>query len=129
MVTSHYSPVTNHKVPMDFKKQKSIYLQIADTLCERIVSGEWKPDDRIPSVRDVAVEMGVNPNTVLRSFDQLQSSEIIYNRRGVGYFAASDAVEKILEIQRREFLEEEWPAVLQKMKMLNLNPEELLGVV
>lgn len=129
MVTSHYSPVTNPQVPMDFKKQKSIYLQIADTLCERIVSGEWKPDDRIPSVRDVAVEMGVNPNTVLRSFDQLQSSEIIYNRRGVGYFAASDAVEKILEIQRREFLEEEWPAVLQKMKMLNLNPEELLGVV
>lgn len=114
---------------MDFKKQKSIYLQIADTLCERIVSGEWKADDRIPSVRDVAAEMGVNPNTVLRSFDQLQSSEIIYNRRGVGYFAASDAVEKILEIQRREFLEEEWPAVLQKMKMLNLNPEELLGVV
>ena len=114
---------------MDFKKQKSIYLQIADTLCERIVSGEWKPDDRIPSVRDVAAEMGVNPNTVLRSFDQLQSSEIIYNRRGVGYFSASDAVEKILEIQRREFLEEEWPAVLQKMKMLNLSPEELLGVV
>lgn len=114
---------------MDFKKQKPIYLQIAESLCERMVAGEWQPDDRIPSVRDVAVQLGVNPNTVLRSFDYLQGNEIIYNRRGVGYFAASNAKEKILNIQRCEFLEEEWPAVLQKMKMLNLSPEELLGVI
>ena len=66
---------------MDFKKQKPIYQQIADTLCERIVGGQWKGDDRIPSVRDVAIQLGVNPNTVMRSFDHLQQAEIIYNRR------------------------------------------------
>ncbi len=54
---------------MDFKKQKPIYLQIADTLCERIVAGEWQVDERVPSVRDVAAELGVNPNTVMRTYD------------------------------------------------------------
>ena len=46
---------------MEFKKQKPIYLQIADTLCERILREEWKEDERLASVRDVAVELGVNP--------------------------------------------------------------------
>ena len=114
---------------MEFNSNKSIYLQIFDRICEQVLSGELKEEDRVLSVRDYAAEMGVNPNTVLRAFDHLQSSEIIYNRRGVGYFTMADAVQKIVAIQRREFLEEEWPMVLQKMKMLNISPDELLGVV
>lgn len=110
---------------MDFKKQKPIYLQIADRLMEQVLQGTLTPDDRMPSVRDVAAQMGVNPNTVMRTFDYLQQEEIIYNRRGVGYFVSPDSRERILAHQRREFLSEELPLIKQKMKLLNISIDEL----
>ncbi len=110
---------------MDFKKQKPIYLQIAETLMEQVLQGQLAADDRVPSVRDVAASMGVNPNTVVRTFDYLQQEEIIYNRRGVGYFVAADARERILTHQRREFLKEELPYIRQRMKTLGISIEEL----
>ena len=111
---------------MEFRKQKPIYLQIADRLMEQILQGEPAEDDRMPSVRDVAVNMGVNPNTVMRTFEHLQSEEIIYNRRGVGYFVSPDAKKRILAEQRREFLEEELPLIKQKMQMLGITFEEVM---
>lgn len=110
---------------MDFRKQKPIFQQIADRLCERIVAGEWESDGRIASVRDVAAELGVTPNTAMRSFEYLQQREIIYNRRGTGYYVSPDASERIIEMQRKEFLEEELPLILQKMKMLGLSLDDL----
>lgn len=110
---------------MEFKKQKPIYLQIADSLCERIVAGEWAAEERILSVRDVAAELGVNPNTVLRSFDHLQSSEIIFNRRGVGYFLAADASDRVVAMRRQYFLQEEFPFILQQMKLVGLTLKDL----
>lgn len=110
---------------MDFRKQKSIYQQIADRLMDQLVAGMPAADERMPSVRDVAVAYGVNPNTVMRSFDYLQQEGIIYNRRGVGYFASADAKEKILAIQRREFLEEDLPIIKQKMRLLGISIDEL----
>lgn len=112
---------------MDFRKQKPIYLQIADHLSEQVLQGALTPDDRMPSVRDVAAAMGVNPNTVMRSFDYLQSEEIINIRRGVGYFVCPDAKAKILALQRREFLEEDAPIIRQKMKLLGISIEELMA--
>ena len=70
--------------------------------------------------------MGVNPNTVVRSFDYLQQEEIIYQRRGVGYFVSPDAKERILAEQRREFLEEELPLIRQKMQVLGIDLKELM---
>ncbi|MBQ9474167.1 MAG: GntR family transcriptional regulator [Bacteroidales bacterium] len=110
---------------MDFKKQKPIYQQIADTLCERIVGGELAAEERVPSVRDVAMQLGVNPNTVMRTFDYLQSAEIIYNKRGVGYFVSSDATDRILALRRKEFMEEDLPAFVQKMNMLGLTFDDI----
>ena len=110
---------------MDFKKQNPIYQQIADTLCQRIVAGEWGDDGRLPSVRDISVSLGVNPNTVVRSYDLLTQAEIIFNRRGVGYFVARDASKKILDLHRKEFLDEELPAFVQKMNLLGLNFDDL----
>ncbi len=110
---------------MDFRKQKPIYLQIADHLSEQVLQGALTPDDRMPSVRDVAASMGVNPNTVVRSFDYLQQEEIIYQRRGVGYFVSPEAKERILAEQRREFLEEELPIIRQRMKTLGISIDDL----
>jgi DNA-binding transcriptional regulator YhcF (GntR family) len=112
---------------MEFRKQKPIYLQIADRLMEQILAAELKEEDRVPSVRDVAEAMGVNPNTVMRTFEHLQGEEIIYNRRGVGYFVSPDAKQKILAEQRREFLEEELPLIRQKMQMLGIDIKEVLA--
>lgn len=114
---------------MDFKKQKPIYLQIADTLCERIMAGEWGVDERIPSVRDVATEIGVNPNTVMRTFDHLQQSEIIYNRRGVGYFVDAKAQQKILDLHRQYFINEELPYFFQRMNLLGLTLDDLKQLI
>ena len=111
---------------MEFRKQKPIYLQIAERLMEQVLAEQLNADDRMPSVRDVAASMGVNPNTVMRTFEYLQGAEIIYNRRGVGYFVSPDAQQKILEKQRREFIEDDLPIIKQKMKMLGIDLRELL---
>jgi len=110
---------------MDFRKQKPIYLQIAERLMEQVLAGQLTADDRVPSVRDVATQMGVNPNTVMRTFDYLQGEAIIFNRRGVGYFVANDARDRIMALQRKEFLEEELPVIRQKMQLLGIGVEEL----
>ena len=112
---------------MEFRKQKPIYLQIADRLMEQILAGDLREEDRVPSVRDVAELMGVNPNTVMRTFEFLQSNEIINNRRGVGYFVNSGAVKTIRDIQHREFMENDLPLIKQKMKILGIDPMELMS--
>lgn len=106
---------------MNFNADKPIYLQIADSISERILSGELKGDDRIPSVREYGAEIGVNPNTVIRSYDKLLSEEILYNKRGIGYFVAPDAREKVLSVQREAFLREELPVIRRRMQLLGLD--------
>ena len=68
---------------MNYNTNQSIFIQIAERICDRVLSGNYKADSRIPSVRELAVEMEVNPNTVMRSFERLQANEIIYNKRGI----------------------------------------------
>lgn len=110
---------------MEFNSNKSIYLQICDAICERILSGELVPDSRIPSVREYGAEIGVNPNTVMRSYEKLTGDGIIYNRRGIGYFISEDAKEIVLEIQRKDFLDNELPLIKKKMQLLGIKPEDI----
>lgn len=106
---------------MEFNSNKSIYLQICDSICERILSGDLAPDARIPSVREYGAEIGVNPNTIMRSYEKLTSEGIIYNKRGIGYFISPDAREIVLEAQRKDFLENELPAIRRRMALLGLD--------
>ncbi|MDI9550349.1 MAG: GntR family transcriptional regulator [Candidatus Cryptobacteroides sp.] len=111
---------------MEFNANKAIYLQISDLLCERILSGDLKPEDRIPSVREYGADVGVNPNTVMRTYEKLTQEGIIYNKRGIGYFVSPDAREKVLEAERKEFFENDLPAILRKMELLKIDPAVLL---
>ncbi len=111
---------------MEFNEHKPIYLQIADNLCDKILSEEWKPEERIPSVRELGMLLGVNPNTIMRVYDYLQSYGIIFNKRGVGYFISKDAKEIIISVQKQQFIQEELPKILKRMKLLGINPSELL---
>jgi DNA-binding transcriptional regulator YhcF (GntR family) len=112
---------------MEFDSNKAIYLQIVDAICERVLSGELKPEDRIPSVREYGASIGVNPNTVMRSYEKLTDQGVIYNKRGIGYFISKDAKDIVLENERKEFLENELPVVIKKMELLGLDPKELLN--
>lgn len=110
---------------MDFRESQAIYLQIADYICEAILREKWKEGDRIPSVRELAVSMEVNPNTTMRTFNYLQDKGIIYNKRGIGYFISEDGKAKTLELKKQEFIEEEIPRFIKSMKLLGVSMEEL----
>ena len=110
---------------MEFNGNKSIYIQICDEICERILTGELEPDMRIPSVREYGADIGVNPNTVMRSYEKLTSDNIIYNRRGIGYFISPDAKQIVLQTMKKDFLENEMPQIIKKMHLLGISIEEL----
>jgi DNA-binding transcriptional regulator YhcF (GntR family) len=110
---------------MEFRDDQAIYLQIADTFCENILLGKWKALDRIPSVRDVAVEIEVNPNTVVRTYIYLQEKGIIFNKRGVGYFVSEDGVEKTIALFKEKFVFTELPRVFKTMRLLNLSLDDM----
>ena len=110
---------------MEFNSNKAIFLQIRDTIRERILSGELKPGDRIPSVREYGADIGVNPNTVMRTYERLTLEGVIFNKRGIGYFISEEARDIVLESSRKEFLEEELPVVIRKMELLGLDPKEI----
>ena len=111
---------------MEFNAHKPIYLQICTQIYEKILSGDLKAEDRLLSVRELGIELGVNPNTIMRSYEVMQNAGIIYNKRGIGYFIASEAKESVLKEMKEEFLNEELPQVIKKMRLLNITEEEFL---
>jgi DNA-binding transcriptional regulator YhcF (GntR family) len=112
---------------MRFDSRRSIYEQIVEYVQNQILSAQWRAEDRIPSVRDLAVTLGVNPNTVQRSFSVLQDTGVIYNRRGVGYFVAPDGAQRSQAARRREFERQELPRIFETMDIINYSLEELTG--
>lgn len=110
---------------MEFKETQAIYLQIGDYVCEQILLGRWSEGDRIPSVRELGVDLQVNPNTVMRTYDFLQGVEIIYNKRGVGYFVDNNAKAKIISYRKKQFLEQELPLFFKNMTILGMEFDEI----
>lgn len=110
---------------MQFRDSIAIYLQIADFICERILLKQWKVDERIPAVRELAMQLEVNPNTVMRTFEFLQQQNIIYNQRGIGYFVSTDAPKHVAQYRKTEFIEKELPALFRNMYLLGMDVEEL----
>lgn len=110
---------------MDFKKSQTIYMQIADFIGENILSEKIKAGDKIQSVREMAASIQVNPNTVMRTYSYLQEREIIFNKRGIGYFVAEDAAEKLKEIKKADFIQNYLPELFRNMDLLNLDFKDL----
>lgn len=114
---------------MDFKPTQAIYLQIADMLRSGIASGTYPEKERFPSVREMATELGVNPNTVMRAYDRLQSESIITMSRGVGYFVCEDALQMILKQQREEFFAATLPEFLATIDRLEIDREQIAAEI
>ena len=110
---------------MVFKESKPIYLQIADRIMDEILLGKYSAGERIPSVREYASVVEVNANTVVRSYDYLQNLDIIYNKRGLGYFTNEGARENILSFRRKAFLTESMPEVFRQMELLQVSTDEI----
>lgn len=114
---------------MEYNEHKPIYLQNVDLMQEYILRGEWREEERIPSVREMGAMVGVNPNTIVRSYQLLESQDIIYNKRGLGYFVKEGAVERIKESVKREFIANELPQFKAKVRMLGITNEELIELL
>ena len=113
---------------MNFKENKAIYLQIAERICELILLGEYKEEERIPSVREYAAIVEVNFNTVMRSFEHLQSSGIIFNKRGLGYFVAAGASEKIRSLRKESFLKNEINDFFRQIHILDIPISKIVAM-
>ena len=113
---------------MDFNTNRPIYLQIADGVMDSVISGEYSPGERIPSVRDYAAKVVVNFNTVMRSYDWLQQHGVIYNRRGIGFFIADDARERIATMRREAFFSEEADHFFSRLRSFGLSPDDLAAL-
>ena len=113
---------------MEFKDKQAIYLQIADYVCDNILVGKWKVSEKIISIRDLAITLAVNPNTVLRTYEHLQQQDIIFNKRGIGYFVVETAPEKIREMRRQNFFDKDLPEFIKKALMLEIDFNAIIKI-
>ncbi|MET3498971.1 DNA-binding transcriptional regulator YhcF (GntR family) [Mucilaginibacter rubeus] len=110
---------------MEFKDNEAIYLQIAAFVSDQILMGKWPGGQKIPSVRDMAVDLEVNPNTVMRSYEFLQGLEIIYNKRGLGLFVAEDGFDKVKAYRKENFVRQNLPELFKNMYLLGISIDEI----
>jgi len=114
---------------MIFTNDKPIYLQIADRISDEILAGRYKDDERIPSVREYAVLLEVNTNTAVKAYDELSRANIIYNKRGLGYFVSPHAKEQILDERRRDFMDNKLPELFRQMRLLGIKKVEIRNLL
>ena len=111
---------------MEFKDKEAIYLQIAFFVCDQILLGKWPPGQKIPSVRDLAVELEVNQNTVMRSYEFLQAEEIIFNKRGLGLFVAENGFDKVKAYRKENFVKQNLPDLFKNIYLLDISMDEII---
>lgn len=114
---------------MQFSDNKPIYLQIADSISDKILREELAAEDRIPSVREYAAEIGVNPNTLMHTYEYLSKEGIIHSKRGLGYYVSGKAREIILNLGRTQFFEKELPRLLERMLLLEIPTEQVMNAI
>ena len=113
---------------MEYRDNQAIYMQIADLMCENVLSGVWKPGERIPSIRETAEASQVNPNTVMRTYGYLEQRGIIRNQRGVGFFLSDDAYEITQRLKRESFESRDLPRMFRMMDLLRIGIDDLRGI-
>ncbi len=111
---------------INFDEHKPIYLQISDSICEKILNDEYAEDERIPSIREMGAQLGVNPNTVMRSYDHLKSLDIIYDKRGMGFFASPNARKSVKKMYKKEFMGLEMLSIAKKINLLEISLDDFV---
>ncbi len=107
-------------------EERPVYLRLRDTIAAMILEGKVREGDPLPSVRSLAAEHGANPLTVAKAYQTFQDEGLVVVRRGVGMFVAEGAAQRLLNTERKEFLEQRWPAIAAQIRRLGLDAEDLL---
>lgn len=110
---------------MIFRDNQSIYLQIAERICDEILENKFPPGERVPSIREYSALVEVNANTVVRSYEWLQQQEIIYNKRGIGYYVSPDGKQRIKTLRRERFFRDELPVFFNRLYTLDITIDEI----
>lgn len=108
---------------MHFDERSPIYEQIVLQFCRRVVKGEFEPGERILSIRDLAIELKVNTNTVQRAYQEMERRQIIYSRRGTGYFIVEG--EDMVKELKTEMVKEAVLKFVEEMRSLGFSGEEI----
>lgn len=106
--------------------EKPVYVRLRETIADSILSGRFNDGDPLPSVRALAAEEQANPLTVAKAYQGFQDEGLIVVRRGVGMFVAPGARSRLRDGERKRFIEEEWPAIRDRMSRLGIRAEELI---
>ena len=111
---------------MDVKTNKPIYQQIVDFCFSKILTKEWRAEERIVSVRELSTQLVVNSRTVLKAYEYLQIEGIIYPERGMGFYLAKDAAKRVMKIQKKEFFENQLTDTFHIMDLLGVDIEDIV---
>jgi len=111
----------------DFHASQPIFVQIRQRLIEMILRQRVAEGDALPSVRQIAGDLSVNPLTVTKAFEALVDIGVVEKRRGLGMFVTSGARAQLLAHEREKFLKEDWPRIAAQIKALDLDLEDLIS--
>ncbi len=112
-----------------FDQTKPIYLQVAQMIRDSVIAGDLPEDSSIPSVRQISVEQGLNPQTVLNATHALVDEGILEKRRGVGIFVKRGARELLRQRELNQLKQQEIPEMVTRARLLGLNQKETVQLV
>lgn len=109
---------------LEFNNREPIYVQLIERLRDDIISGNLKKGEKLPSIRDYANKVMVNPNTVQKVYSELEIKNYIFSKRGIGYYVSED--DQFIRDKRENYLDKEIEKFLNKMKFLGFSNEEII---
>ncbi len=109
----------------NWNSREPIYRQLRDRVAERIIDGDLAESEAVPSVRKISHELRINPITVSRAYQLLVDEQLLQMRRGLGMYVAAGARERLRNMERKRFLEREWPAIIKRIDRLGLKLDDL----
>ncbi len=110
-----------------FSSDKAVYLQIAERITKHILAGDFKPGEQIPTVRQLALEAAVNPNTVQHAFLELEDCGLIISKGTAGRFVTEDA--EIINRNRKKLAEKSTKDFIKNMEILSISKEQIIALI
>lgn len=114
-------------MPWNLNSDRPIFLQIVERIQTDIISGKYKPGDKLPSVRDLASEASVNPNTMHKAFSELERTGLVYTQRTAGRFITEDT--ELIDELKKDFAKEKITEFIDLMQKLGFSKEEILALI
>lgn len=112
-----------------FQENGTIYQQLTEYGIDQVLAREWAEGERVPSVRSLAAEAGVNPNTVMQAYRLLEERGIIVSQRGRGFSVAENGFTIATKLRRQDFIESTIPRLSQDLQLLSISSEELIKLL